>query len=142
MGSPLAYQSIGEDITERVRADEQLKRRLEFEKTISQISSRFVKVSDIDEAINTSFAEVSRVSGASRVYLFLFNKDLTTMDNTHEWCANGVSPQIDRLKNITSAMFLWWMKKLKKKERLSTSRMSRNYLQQQRLKKAYCKAKE
>lgn len=58
-GRAIAYQSIGEDITERVRAEKQLKRRLEFEKTIAQTSSRFVTVSDIDEAINTSFAEVA-----------------------------------------------------------------------------------
>lgn len=116
LGSPVEYQSIGEDITETVKAEEQIKRRLEFEKTISRISSRFVRFSDIDETINTSLGEVGLVSGASRVYLFLFNNDTTKMDNTHEWCADGVSPQIDRLKNLPSAMFPWWMEKLKKPE--------------------------
>lgn len=38
------------------------------------------------------------------------------MDNTHEWCAEGVSPQKDLLTNMPSNMFPWWMKKLTEKE--------------------------
>ena len=95
---------------------EVLKRRLEFEKTIANVSARFVNFSDIDEAINASLAEVGRFSGADRVYVFLFGTDGTTMDNTHEWCAEGVSPQIDNLKDLPCEMFPWWMKKLQKGE--------------------------
>jgi len=114
-----------EDITDRKRAEDQIKRRLKFEKTISDISSRFVGVSKIDNSINASLADMGKLSGAGRAYLFLLNKDGATMDNTHEWCAEGVSPQIDNLKNLPCEMFPWWMDKLLKGETIHIMDVSR-----------------
>ncbi len=107
---------MGEYITNQAQAEGTIKFRLEFEKMISSISSRFVGISDIDDAITTMLEDIGRLSGASRAYLFLFNEDGTTMDNTHEWCAAGVSPQIDNLKNCPMDIAPWWMKKLRNNE--------------------------
>lgn len=38
------------------------------------------------------------------------------MDNTHEWCAEGVTPQINNLQNLPAEMVPWWMQKLHNKE--------------------------
>ena len=111
-GNLSEYQSMGFDITEHRRAEETIKRRLEFEKTVSTISSRFINVSNIDDAINTSLGDMGRACGVSRTYLFLFHQDGAFMDNTHEWCAEGVSPQIDNLQNLPCEMLPWWMRKL------------------------------
>lgn len=111
-GQPPNILVTGVDITERKQAEKQIKHRLEFEKTVSNISSQFVGVLGFDEAINASLADLGRMSAASRAYLFLFRENKAIMDNTHEWCAEGVSPQIDDLKNLPSDMFPWWMKKL------------------------------
>ena len=104
------------DITERKKANEALKWRLEFEKTIANISSRFLEVSDIDKAINATLRDMGILNGASRAYLFLFSEDETSMDNTHEWCKEGVTPQTDNLKNLPTEMFPWWMYKLHNRE--------------------------
>lgn len=101
---------------ERKKTDEFVKRKLEFERTISDISSRFINLSDYDSAINVSLADMGRLSGASRSYLFLFNEDGKTMDNTNEWCDEAVSPQINNLKNLPCEMFPWWMNKLQRGE--------------------------
>jgi PAS domain S-box-containing protein len=107
---------IEKDITERKQGEENLKRKLEFEKIVSVISSRFVCSSDMDEAIDSSLADIGRWSRASRAYLFLFREDGIVMDNTHEWCAEGVSPQIENLQNLPSNACPWWMKKLRNGE--------------------------
>jgi len=105
---------MGEETTKKcMQMDKTITFRLELEKTISSISSRFVGVSDIDDAIIDTLRDIGELSGASRAYLFLFNEDGTTMDNTHEWCAEGVSPQIDNLKNCSMDIAPWWMKKLR-----------------------------
>lgn len=101
---------------ERRRAEESIRRRLKFEKTVSDISSRFVGIFDIDNAINASLTDMGRFSRSSRAYVFLIREDGTMMDNAHEWCAEGVSPQIDNLKKLPVAEFPWWMKKLHKGE--------------------------
>jgi PAS domain S-box-containing protein len=104
------------EIAKRKQAEGTIKRRLEFEKTVSTISSRFINYSDFDEAINISLCKTGRLSGADRAYLFVFSQEGAIMDNTHEWCAEGVSPEIDNLKNLPSDMFPWWMRKLQKGE--------------------------
>jgi PAS domain S-box-containing protein len=101
---------------ERRRAEESIRRRLKFEKTVSDISSRFVGIFDIDNAINASLTDMGRFSRSSRASVFLIGEDGTMMDNAHEWCAEGVSPQIDNLKKLPVAEFPWWMKKLHKGE--------------------------
>lgn len=51
--------------------------------------------------------DMARLNGTTRAYAFLFNRDLTIIDNTHEWCADGVSLQRDRLKNLRADAFPW-----------------------------------
>ncbi|MBU4312410.1 MAG: PAS domain S-box protein, partial [Candidatus Omnitrophica bacterium] len=107
---------IFRDITERKRIEGFINRRLEFEKTASHVSFRFINLTNINDAINTSLADMGKLTGASRSYLFLFKEDGEKMDNTYEWYAEGVSPQIDNLQNLPSDMVPWWMRKLRNGE--------------------------
>ncbi|MBN2541992.1 PAS domain S-box protein [bacterium] len=112
----LAILGIVTDITTRKRWEEILKYRLEFERVVSIISSRFLKVSDINETITGSLKDMGEFSGASRAYLFLFQDDSEVINNTHEWCADGVKPQIANLQNLNAKSIPWWMKKLRNGE--------------------------
>ena len=107
---------MGEKVTKFSSTKKDITFRLKLEKIISSISSRFVGISDIDDAIATTLGDIGKLSGASRSYIFLFNEDKTTMNNTHEWCAEGMSPQADNLKNLSIDMAPWWMKKLRNNE--------------------------
>jgi len=104
------------DITHHKKAEEAIRRRLQFVDTVKRISSRFVGISNIDEAINDSLADIGTISGAGRAYLFYTSQDETTMSNTHEWCAEGVLPQKDILQNIPNRILPWWTEKLNKGE--------------------------
>ncbi len=101
------------ELGERLRAQEAMQHRLEFEETIARISSRFVDVVDLDRAISDSLADVGTLTKASRAYLFVISKDAQTVDNTHEWCASGVTSQIGAMKGLTVADFPWWIAKLR-----------------------------
>ena len=78
----------------------------------STISSRFLANIDIDEDINATLRDMGILSEASRTYLFLFNKEKKVMNNTHEWCAEGVSPQIQILQNLEFKALPWWINQL------------------------------
>jgi len=93
-----------------------LESKLEFEKVVSKISSRFVGIYDLDEAINESLKEIGRFSDADRAYLFIFSEDNKSMSNTHEWCIDDDNSQMDILQDIPSKSLPWWMKKLNNKE--------------------------
>lgn len=97
-------------ITERKRIEEALRRRINFEKTVANISTRFVVLEDFDKAVFKSLADAGRLSGAGRVYLFQFRDNGDIMDNVHEWCDEGVTPEIEHLQNLPTAMFPWLMK--------------------------------
>ncbi|MFA5364773.1 MAG: PAS domain S-box protein [Candidatus Bathyarchaeia archaeon] len=97
---------------EKRRAEERLRYKLEFESVVARISSRFVNPADLDLAIVDSLKEMGQISGVSRVYIFLFQENGELMDNTHEWCLDGVCPQIDNLKNLPCASIPWWMRQL------------------------------
>lgn len=100
------------DITERKLMEEALRRRVDFEKTVASISKRFAILSDFDTAVNTSLADAGRLCNAGRAYLFQFRDNGSVMDNTHEWCDTGVTPEMQHLQNISTATFSWTMKNL------------------------------
>ncbi len=113
------------DTTRRKRAEETIVRKWQFEKTISEISSRFIGIFDIDHSINLSLADVGSLSRASRAYLFLLREDGVVMDNTHEWCNEGVTSEKDKLQNLPINMFPWWMNKLKNKKVIHIKNVSK-----------------
>ncbi len=91
---------------------------------MSKISSHLISARDIDYAINDALADLGRITGASRAYLFLLRDEESKMDNTHEWCADGVSPQINNLQGLPTETFPWWMKRLQRKETIQITDVS------------------
>ncbi len=85
--------------------------RLNFEKVISTISSRFVGKINLDSVIDSSFQEMGNFSNADRVSLFLFNGDNKYIRNTHEWCAKEIDSQKNILQDISVETISWWKKK-------------------------------
>lgn len=67
---------------------------------ISEIALVFVTGESFDVQVNRSLAIIGRHLGISRSYLFLDSDDGKSTTNTHEWCAEGVTPEIDNLKDI------------------------------------------
>jgi len=109
-------QGIMHDITARKKAEMTLKRRAEFESLIATLSTYFISLrsEEIDQGINCVLEHIGRFSGVDRSYLFLLSNDMKTMSNTHEWCAEGVEPQIKRLQNLPVDRYRWWMEQLKR----------------------------
>lgn len=91
-----------------------LEKRLDVEKIISSISSRFVGRIDLDEAINSSLQDLGDISGSDRVSLFLFNGDKRSITNTHEWCNKGINPQLDILPKINRNTISFWITQVEK----------------------------
>lgn len=106
-----------EDITDQKKAEDELKIRLKFEHLISEISSTFVNINpnDKDKVINNALSLIGQFSGVDRAYMFLFANNGQIMNNTHEWCAEGINPEITRLKNISiDDRMPWFASKIRK----------------------------
>jgi len=116
---------IARDITERVKAEETLNHRVQIERMIGRISEIFSGLDDADGLIDGALGLIGELSGACRAYLFEFREDGEEMDNTHEWCAEGVSPEKHNLQRLPKRVFPWWMKKLEKGENIRIKDVSK-----------------
>ncbi|MDQ7825785.1 MAG: diguanylate cyclase [Candidatus Eremiobacteraeota bacterium] len=101
---------------ERTRIEEMIKRRLEFEKTVSMISARFLGDCDIDNAIEQSLQEMAVLRNAVRAYIFMFSEDGALVSNTHEWCAPDNPPQKEKMQNLPTNFFVIGLDKLRRGE--------------------------
>ncbi|PWE00088.1 PAS domain S-box protein [Marinilabilia rubra] len=97
------------DITESRRTEENLRRSYEIQKITAQISTSFVEATskNFDSKISKALAELGVFYKVDRAYLFLFSDDFTTMSNTHEWCNEGVTPQMDYIQNTPIDSMPW-----------------------------------
>ena len=91
-----------------------LESRLNFEKVISGISSRFVGRGDLNNVINSSFEDMGIASKADRVSLFLFDENKKLFRNTHEWCAEGIKSQQKTLQKVDMGIISWWIAQVEK----------------------------
>jgi two-component system cell cycle sensor histidine kinase/response regulator CckA len=108
----VAIIGVGRDITERKQAEVALVTKVSLERILSEASRRFLTLNELDNSINACLADIGRFCAAGRAYLFQFTSDGATMNNTHEWCAPGIKPEIENLQGLPLKMFPWWMKLL------------------------------
>jgi len=87
--------------------DRQLRYKLDLDKLINDISSSFLSRSteDVDAGILWALEKTGRFYEADRSYVILFSDDLSRGVNTHEWCAEGIEPQKDKLQDIDMNAF-------------------------------------
>lgn len=75
-----------------------------------ELSSSFINLSleQIDSAIKNALGKIAQFVSADRVYIFDYDFKEETTNNTYEWCADGIIPQIDELQNVPFDMLEDW----------------------------------
>jgi PAS domain S-box-containing protein len=103
------YNGIVLDATEQKEAEAQLQYKIQFENLITNISTQFIDLppEKIDEGIQRALQAIGEFAGVDRSYVFQYSDDYQTLRNTHEWCADGVEPQIDHLQEVQFEVMRW-----------------------------------
>jgi two-component sensor histidine kinase len=93
------------------RATAALKRKIELEKLVAKISTRFINVpiNQLNREIGSAIREVREFTGVDRSYVFQIEDEGQCMSSTDEWCANGIEPHIDRLQGLPLDTFEYSM---------------------------------
>jgi len=65
---------------------------------------------DIDTGIEEALASIGHFAGVDRSYLFTIDGDY--INNRHEWCAQGITPEIANLQQVPYATVGWWQSRL------------------------------
>lgn len=103
-----------EEIVKHQQVQQELQYRLDFEELIATLSTHFINLAstEIDGGIKAALEWIGNFSGVDRSYVFLFDETETYINNTHEWCRAGISPQIDKRQKIPLAVFGGWVGKI------------------------------
>jgi len=106
----------------------QLQYRLAMEGIIAAISSRLLNFEPdaIDEEINRALEIIGKFANVDRSYVICFSNDgkKRVANNTNEWCAEGIKPEIDNLQGFAAEDFPWGMEKLERFETIHVSRVA------------------
>lgn len=100
---------IAEDITEYsvYQMETEIKNRLESEKIVMECIKMMYSSVETDVAINNTLEILGKYLGGERTYIFHVHGKY--MDNTYEWCAEGVSKEIDTLQHVPVTMIERWI---------------------------------
>jgi signal transduction histidine kinase len=119
-GEVTHFNGLVIDVTQQMLAEEARRTLLAFEEIVTSISTRFINLetSHIDDGIQQALKVVGEFTGDDRTYIFCYSDDHSRMDCVYEWCAPGISAEIDRLKDISVEILPWLNRWLLAKEEL------------------------
>lgn len=114
-GTHTGYLEIAEDVTEAVNHEALQKQYLDFLEMIARISAQIVHIEDSEWGgeILSLLRRLGEFFHVDRCCLFELDSDKNLLTNTHEWCAPGVSSQIEYMQEMPESTFPWWFKELK-----------------------------
>ena len=85
-----------------------MKTIIKYELVINEALRSALNYNTPDEQINEFIRFFGRHIGSDRIYIFEDCKERHGTDNTYEWCAQGVVPEISRLQNVNMDIIKWW----------------------------------
>lgn len=108
-GNPIRMEGTLRDISEQKRY--QLSQML-----LVRLAKSFINISieDGEQEINHALGEIGTVVNADRVYIFKYNFGDNTASKTHEWCAEGIEPEIDNLQGLPVDFIPAWVESHRK----------------------------
>ncbi len=114
-GNVINHTGIARDITENKREEEQALFRTKYYQLAAEASTALSSVSSDREFDKTADRILSRLGGlfqTDRAYILCLSEDFQKITNTHEWCAEGIEPQIQRMQNMPTDAMSWCMQRL------------------------------
>ncbi len=104
---------------ETQQALESARYRAQAENLVNEIATHFLNVDNpalINQVITENLGKLGKFFEIDRAYVFLFNDDGLTMDNTHEWRQEGIESYIDDFRNVPRNTLAYMMSYLTRME--------------------------
>ncbi len=87
--------------------------KTELQNLLLKIATTYINVNldKVDSIIEQSLRDMGMFVSADRAYVFSYDFQNSTTSNTFEWCAEGISPEIDNLQLLTMDSIPQWVNK-------------------------------
>ena len=94
-----------------IMLENEIRKQEELHHLVSLLLNRFLTTSleDFSERVNHSLEELGHYFHADRVYVFDYDFDKGLCHNTFEWCATGISAELDNLQNVPLEALPEWV---------------------------------
>ncbi|MBU1657721.1 bacteriohemerythrin [bacterium] len=82
--------------------EQQLAYQDQYRQLLLELSSSFINLplDEVEVVIEKALGNMAAFVGADRAYIFDYDFTAQTTSNTYEWCANGITPQIEELQDV------------------------------------------
>ena len=90
------------DISEKIKTQKRLESQNELQNLLMKISSQYINVplDQVETTIQKSLEELANFVSADRAYIFDYNPKEGTINNTFEYCSEGITAFIDELQDV------------------------------------------
>lgn len=105
------HLEIARDITARKEELSLLSGQLTMEDVLFRCLHTLTSEKDMNTALNLFLEAIGGYYQANRAYIFEFDLENGLLDNTFEWCAPGVTAEIDKLQRLPLEVVSGWIKK-------------------------------
>ena len=101
---------LSKDITENKKLEEDIKLQNDFYNVIATLSEKLIQADSdmLAEEINNSLEKLGLFNQVDKAYIFELDQIKDVMNNTFEWCAQGIEPSIEKLQNIRVSLISKW----------------------------------
>ncbi len=117
-GEPIIMAGAHTDITSRKQYEMALYKEQQFRDILLNTARNFINVNknDLNALLNEVLASTGQFFDVDRSYIFLFDYKRNAADNTHEWCSEGITPEIENLQDVPFDAFEAWFRHMEKDE--------------------------
>jgi len=109
------FLEISEDITDQETREELRKNYTRFLELINRVSAEVVNIPDEEwnNRIHSILRQLGEFFEVDRCCLYTFDFHSNLLSNTHEWCAPGISAQMEFLQEVPESALPWWFNQFK-----------------------------
>ena len=113
-GSVADLVATAMDAADRRKTQQALRHRVDFEKLIAAMSTRFAHApdEDLDDAIREALADIATFIGADRAHTLIMDDDQLSARMQHEWSAAGIDLRGDVYGDLPAAAFPWFLERM------------------------------
>ncbi|MCA0426604.1 MAG: PAS domain S-box protein [Bacteroidetes bacterium] len=100
--TPFRFATSFYNVSEQVRAQKNLQHQNISHKLLTRNAQTFINLplEEVDCQIQQTMKELGENFETDRFYIFEYNFEAQTCTNTYEWCAEGISPEIQNLQDF------------------------------------------
>ena len=112
------------DITDKKNAEQELEDTRRRQNILIKVLQIVQSAENIPKGIDIALSAIGKYAGASRSYIFEKSANGKTIDNTYEWCEDGIVSLIDNHQGIPIEHMSDWFDTFTKGEYVCTSDIS------------------